>query len=502
MEKKHVCLLIFAILFLFIAVYSADSASDKPFYKGKTIRIVVGSPPGGNYDFYARIIARYMSKYIPGNPTMIVQNMPGAGSLIAANYVNNYAKKDGLTIGSWHNILLFYQLLGDRNVKFDAEKIGWVGAPTNESYTCAVMGHSGVKTLDEVLSSKKPLYFGTSNRGYALMVNKLLNAKFRIITGLKGTTKILLAMRRKEVDIACFSWTSLKTELTHYSVEKAADILGIEKIVNIKLNREYEMDPQSLKINLEELTTDGYRWFLVVLTLGYNITGTIDPVDKIDAVLRDAEEGLGIGTYVHLDASFGGLVYPFVSEKPFDFRYPSIKSITLDMHKTGFVPYTAGAFLCRKGLQKYIEHSVNYSHSKRMNNTLSGSRPGIAAVSSWTVIKTLGRNGFAQITKQCLMTKKHFLELLENKKTQIPHLFVSHPLMTIAGFHFTSFHDGRLPVQLENRYGLIPSRLFLDTTQGDKEVNFYRIVFSPHITKSVLEDFTNDLSLLSPRKEK
>src|SRR6059036_4774 len=113
---------------LLMTNYQPVLAQD--FYKDKTIRFIVGQAAGGGYDTYTRLIARYMGKYIPGSPTTVVDNMTGAGSLVAANYIYNNAKSDGLTIGNWNSALVFNQAMGDINVKFDAGKFGWIGAPT------------------------------------------------------------------------------------------------------------------------------------------------------------------------------------------------------------------------------------------------------------------------------------------------------------------------------------------------------------------------------------
>jgi tripartite-type tricarboxylate transporter receptor subunit TctC len=128
-------------LFAFVAISlllraNYQPALAQPFYKDKTIRFIVGQAAGGGYDTYTRTIARYMGKYIPGEPTTIVDNMTGAGSLVAANYLYNNGKPDGLTIGNWNSALVFNQAMGDVNVKFDARKFGWIGAPTKSVPVC------------------------------------------------------------------------------------------------------------------------------------------------------------------------------------------------------------------------------------------------------------------------------------------------------------------------------------------------------------------------------
>jgi len=121
-----------------------NTALGEEFYKGKTILFIVGYTPGGGYDIYTRTIARHIGKYIPGNPTPIVQNMIGAGSLIAANYIYSKAKPDGLTVGVWNNTHVLRQALGDRSVKFEADKFGWIGAPSKGFPICTIMGFTGI----------------------------------------------------------------------------------------------------------------------------------------------------------------------------------------------------------------------------------------------------------------------------------------------------------------------------------------------------------------------
>ena len=144
--------------------------SDKPlfaqdFYKDKTVRFIVGQAAGGGYDTYGRTVARYIGKYIPGGPATVVDNMTGAGSLVAANYLFNNAKPDGLTVAMWNSALVFNQAMGDRNVKFDARKFGWLGAPSKSVPVCLVMGFAGPKTMDEIVKSGKPLRMGGTGPG-------------------------------------------------------------------------------------------------------------------------------------------------------------------------------------------------------------------------------------------------------------------------------------------------------------------------------------------------
>lgn len=184
------------------------------FYKDKTIRFIVGQAAGGGYDTYGRTIARYIGKYIPGGPATVVDNMTGAGSLVAANYLFNNAKPDGLTLAMWNSALVFNQAMGDRNVKFDARKFGWVGAPSKSVPVCLIMGFAGPKTMDEIVKSGKALRMGGTGPGshsidMPLILNKSLGSKFTVVSGYQGTAQIKIALQRREVDGHCTNWDSI-----------------------------------------------------------------------------------------------------------------------------------------------------------------------------------------------------------------------------------------------------------------------------------------------------
>ena len=212
MNKKFLCAvkLVIGITFL---VGASTTAFGEEFYKGKVIRFVLGANPGGGYDTYTRIIARHIGKYIPGNPTPIVQNMPGAQMLIAARYLYNRAEPDGLTVGVWNSAYVLRQALGDRAVKFKADKFGWIGAPVKGLPFCGVMGFTGLKTLKDVLNSKKPLKMGSTGTGTTNdlpgILNLTLGNKFEVID-YGRTSRIRLAMRKRELDGACFGWESIR----------------------------------------------------------------------------------------------------------------------------------------------------------------------------------------------------------------------------------------------------------------------------------------------------
>src|SRR5512132_2370408 len=152
--------LLSALLFVSAPRESQAASGDQDFYRGKTIRIIVGFAAGGGFDVYARTIARHMPKHLPGNPSMIVDNMTGAGSRLAANYLYKASVPDGLTIGNFIGSLLLQQILGDQGVEFDGKRFEWLGAPVQDETVCALTKASGVTNLDQWLAAKKPVKLG------------------------------------------------------------------------------------------------------------------------------------------------------------------------------------------------------------------------------------------------------------------------------------------------------------------------------------------------------
>jgi len=213
MHRKIIYLIVLAIG-LAIVVGNSTSALADDFYKGKTIRFVVGYAPGGGYDTYTRAVVRHMGKHITGNPTPIVQNMTGGGSLIAANYIYKRAKPDGLTVGIWNSGIILQEVLGGPGIRFEADKFGWVGAPVRGWPTCAIMGFTGLKTLKDVMNSNQRIKVGATRAGSTTddlpkILNKTLGTNFDVISGYTGTATIRIAMQKQEIDAACWGWESM-----------------------------------------------------------------------------------------------------------------------------------------------------------------------------------------------------------------------------------------------------------------------------------------------------
>ncbi len=190
----------------------ADDVAD--FYRGKTVTMIVGYSAGGGYDIYARAVARHMSEHITGAPKVIVQNMPGAGSIASANYLYNVAAKDGTVFGTFGRGVPMEPLIGAAKVQYDASKFTWIGSAANELSVCAVTQRSQVKTWEDV--TRKDAAVGGEGSGsdpdtYAMMVRGLFGARFRIVTGYPGGNDMTLAIERGEIDGRCgWSWGSIK----------------------------------------------------------------------------------------------------------------------------------------------------------------------------------------------------------------------------------------------------------------------------------------------------
>ncbi len=200
---------------LVLALVPSLSLGADDFFKGKTIRFVVGFSPGGGFDTYTRLIARHFGKHVPGNPRTVVQNRTGAGSMIAANYIFNRAKPDGLTIGNWIGPLVLQHVLGKKGIKFDGRKFNWLGVPSTDDNTCALTKASGINSIDDWINSKRPIKIGATAPGSTTDdVPKLLKAAtglpMQIIEGYGGTAIIRVSAEKGEIDGGCWAWQSIK----------------------------------------------------------------------------------------------------------------------------------------------------------------------------------------------------------------------------------------------------------------------------------------------------
>jgi tripartite-type tricarboxylate transporter receptor subunit TctC len=203
-KQALVFTLIFCLSMILPGVSPELRAQAEPFYKGKTIRIIVGITAGGFYDRWARLFARHMGKHIPGQPEIIVQNMGGAGSVIAANYVFNVAKPDGLTVVMPLNGLYVDQLVGRQEVQFDLRRFHWIGSPAVESSIFYMRADAPYKSIADVIRAKEPPKCGgtgTASTDYILskVLEETVGAKFNSVLGYAGGSEVDIAVEKGEV---------------------------------------------------------------------------------------------------------------------------------------------------------------------------------------------------------------------------------------------------------------------------------------------------------------
>lgn len=198
----------------FCLILNAPLLADE-FYKGKSVRIIVGGSAGGGFDTYSRIMARHMGKHIPGNPAVMVENMTGAGTLIAAKYLHSSAKPDGLAFGIFNGALILGRALGMKGIDFDVRELEYLGVPVQDSPVCALRKESGVANMDQWLAAKSPIKIGGLSPGNSTsdvprILRAALDLPIQVVDGYKGTAEVRLAADAGEVHGGCWAWESVK----------------------------------------------------------------------------------------------------------------------------------------------------------------------------------------------------------------------------------------------------------------------------------------------------
>lgn len=209
-KQRTTMMLRWVFPFLFVLLWNYDLPAQTPYYQGKTIRLVAGTPAGSVYDSYARLMAQFLPRYIPGTPNIIVQNMPGVASMVAANYIYSIAKPDGLTIGAIQPALYFDQLVGRKEVQFDWQKFSWIGNTTVSHHLLYIRADAPYKNIEEIRQSSvapKCGSEGTASSAYYIpkLLEETLGAKFNVVTGYNAGTEVDLAVERGEVQCRAFT---------------------------------------------------------------------------------------------------------------------------------------------------------------------------------------------------------------------------------------------------------------------------------------------------------
>lgn len=243
-------------------VAAAQAQSVEEFYKGKTVTIVVGSDSGGGYDLNARVLSRHLGRHIPGNPNIVVQNKPGASSMVAANYVYEVAVQDGTVIAGVQRPIPFQTLLGEAGARYDVRKIQWLGSTMNELGVAIAWHTAPQQTVDDLF--KYEMVVGgtgpaTDPELFARALNNVLGTKFRIVSGYPGQAQVALALEREEVQgTANWSWSDI--------VNARADWLRDKKIrVLLQLGLKKSPDLPDVPLVMDILKNDEQRQIFQIL---------------------------------------------------------------------------------------------------------------------------------------------------------------------------------------------------------------------------------------------
>lgn len=235
-----------------IGGFAVTAAQAQDFYKDKRVNLIVGSAPGGGYDTFARTVSRYWPEHIPGKPTFVVQNMAGAGSLLAANHIYNVGAKDGTVIGAVNPGIATDPLLSPNNAKFDARAFHWIGSPLREIQTGVVWHTAAVQSLED-LKTKELLVAGSGGASevFPTVSQKILGLKFKVIAGYAGTKEGGLAMERGEVHgIGGTTWASVKATYGQWLAENKIKVIvqyGLRKhpeLPDVPMLMELPMTPE------------------------------------------------------------------------------------------------------------------------------------------------------------------------------------------------------------------------------------------------------------------
>src|ERR1700726_2596012 len=263
----------------------ARGDSLENFYKGRSITVLIGYSPGGSYDAAGRVLARHMGRHIPGNPSLVPQNMPGAGTLNLVNYLYNVSPKDGTAFGIFARGMAMEPLIGGTNAKFDATKLTWIGSAANEISVCATYATSPVNSWNDALTKEFTVAGNGSGSDPDVFANVLRNrfgVKDRLISGYPGSAEISLAMERGEVDGRCgWSWSSIKAEKSQWLAEHRLNLI-------VQLALEKAADLPNVPLITELATDDHQRQILKLIfsrqTMGRPFAGPPGiPADRAQA---------------------------------------------------------------------------------------------------------------------------------------------------------------------------------------------------------------------------
>ena len=278
------------ISLVFLLAVSTAGAQES-YYRGKTVTFLVGAPPGGGFDTMTRIVARHLGRHIAGNPIVVVQNMTGAGTVIAANHLYNRSKPDGLTIGVWVGSLTLQKMLGGMGLEFDPLKFEWIGVPVQQTMLCAFTKASGINNMEKWQAAKTPLKMGGQVPGtrpddISTILKAALNLPIQLVQGYKGTADITMAAEAGELAGQCTSWQGLKSSWRRQY--EAGDVHVV-----LQANRKSIPELTQVPLAINYAKTDEARQLIEVgihdlnaITLAYSAPPDT-PKDKVQ-ILRNA----------------------------------------------------------------------------------------------------------------------------------------------------------------------------------------------------------------------
>ena len=276
-----------AFAFVCLSPAFANAQSLESFYRGKTVNVIIGYPPAGANDFYARAVARHIGKHVPGNPTVVPRNMPGGGSLVAANHIFNVAPKDGTTLGLIVPTAPIEERLGATNVRFKAAEFNWIGRLAATPNVTFMNASAPVKTIQDAM--EKEAILGATGRSSTVAIhptslNVLLGTKFKLVMGYAGSAEAMLAMERGEVQGHSTTWEGVKSRAEKQLADKTINLL-----VQYGLKRHPELPdvPTSVELARTPEQVEALRVFANASDVGRFILSTPDtPADRIRALRR------------------------------------------------------------------------------------------------------------------------------------------------------------------------------------------------------------------------
>jgi tripartite-type tricarboxylate transporter receptor subunit TctC len=306
---RYLTVIIFAQVFLGALSSFADAQSVEDFYRGRSLRLTVAAAVGGGADLYARVLARHLGRHIPGQPTFVIQNTPGAAGLLVARQLQNSAAGDGSVVTLLQRNNLLEPLLSDRDVGFDPRKVTWIGSLNKDTYLVFSWHTSGVRTIEDAM--QKELILGNTGGGnenvtFPLLLNQTIGTKFRLVRGYKGSGDLAIAIERGEVQGRAITWTTLRGDHPDWLKEKKVSV-----IVQLALSRNPDLPdvPSAMEYAKDESDRRLYQLLFATLEAGRPFAlATSTPPDRVAALRKAFEELSQDGDFLNELQQRGGSI--------------------------------------------------------------------------------------------------------------------------------------------------------------------------------------------------